>query len=718
FDKGQTLLAERTAQSDFPWLGANIVVEGTEWDHPSWVQPYVLLTLGPAGDEVVLGVIGVDTDETPLVTLKGTTDGIVFKGLTAAILHYYDEVRAQSDALIVLAHMGTENSGPYKGLKTVAQELIDAGKPVDLMIGGHAHQALTTPTMVGGTAIVSAGLYGRNLGRVNASIDPATKKLTVDSYQLYTINNTLTPDPDVADRVAYWADVVAPILQQPVGLTNVSLIRNYNGESNVGNLVADSMLWKADEYDDGVVNGSVHIAFTNSGGLRADVHIPEGATLPHPLTWGDTFSILPFGNTLYLMDLKGWQVQALLDQAATLFKGVLQSGGISYYWYNNTGTGTPTAWGAYGVMVGGQPLDYTKTYRVVTNNFLATGGDGFITFAQGTNRWDSYYDMQQGLNEYIQMYNATVGPIDYEVTGRIRKLDKAVTVLHTNDEHGRAAGEISGGKPRGLEYLRTLVKQERAKNPNALLISVGDTIQGNAFAFYYRNAPGATPGGDTPLANPMMAVMNTMEYDAWVLGNHEFNFGPASFASFVGQANFAVLGANVEDDGQYGTINDHVDPYATFMVEGLKVAVLGITNPRVPSYELPSNIPGLTFSGGLEAAQLWVPQILTDEDPDLLVSLQHLGYSPYEGSRPEDTDVFVAQNMPDIDVIIGGHSHTKLDPAVLVTSPTNPEGTLVAQAERYGAYLGKVNIGFVASPTGKVRAADGTTYDMVLREGR
>jgi 5'-nucleotidase/UDP-sugar diphosphatase len=415
FDKGQDVLQQRTAQSSFPWIGANIVLQGTEWDHPSWAKPYVIIQKGG----VKVGIIGLITDETPLITLKGTTEGLVFKDLTETVLHYYDEVKAQSDALIILACKDTENSGPYKGLKTVAQELISAGKPVDLMIG--SKQYLAAPVMVGSTAIVAAGLYGQWLGRVDATINPATKKLTVDHYEAIAINNTLTPDPAVEARVAYWAAQVAPVIAQPVGYTNVSLVRT-GYESNMGDLVADSLRWKADEYDDDVVNGSVDVAFTNPGGLRSDIVIPEGATLPYTITWGDTFNVLPFGNTLYLMDLTGAEIQALLDQAATLYKGILQSSGITWYWYNNCNCITPTAWGAYNVKVHGQPLQRDEVYRVATNSFLAGGGDGWVTFADGTNRWDTYYDMRDGLNDYIQWYNADVGPIDYQVEDRIINL--------------------------------------------------------------------------------------------------------------------------------------------------------------------------------------------------------------------------------------------------------------------------------------------------------
>jgi len=98
-------------------------------------------------------------------------------------------------------------------------------------------------------------------------------------------------------------------------------------------------------------------------------------------------------------------------------------------------------------MVNGEPLDYKKTYRVVTNNFLAPGGDGWVTFTEGTNRWDTYYDMQEGVNEYIQWYNANVGPIDHQVEGRIVKLDKVVTILHTNDKRKGSTSTSSGTMP-------------------------------------------------------------------------------------------------------------------------------------------------------------------------------------------------------------------------------------------------------------------------------
>ena len=338
------------------------------------------------------------------------------------------------------------------------------------------------------------------------------------------------------------------------------------------------------------------------------------------------------------------------------------------------------------------PLDPDEVYRVVTNNFLAGGQDGWTTFAEGTNRWDTYYDMQQGLVEYIEMLDV----IDAEdiPMDRIVRLDDVITMLHTNDTHGIWPETYYYGTPEGFAFLASLIKEERAQNPNVLLLDAGDTFQGNAFAQYFRNAA----------TNPIAGGMNLLDYDAMTIGNHEFNFGPDTFATMLGQVDAPLLGTiNLDDDGSYGFINDNVEDYINLEVNGKKVTIFGLTNPRVYRYELPTNIPGLTFYSGLDTGFEAVPQILADEDPDLLVGLTHMGYAPYGDEI--DSDVLLAEGVAGIDVIIGGHSHTFLNPAVMVTSEINPDGTLIAQTGRYATNLGKVNVGF---------NADG---EIVMREG-
>jgi 2',3'-cyclic-nucleotide 2'-phosphodiesterase (5'-nucleotidase family) len=144
-----------------------------------------------------------------------------------------------------------------------------------------------------------------------------------------------------------------------------------------------------------------------------------------------------------------------------LYKGILQTSGSSYYWYNDTGDDTATAWGAYGVEIGGEPLVRDEVYRIVTNDFLAGGQDGWTTFADGTNRWNTYYDMQEGFVEYIKMLeviDAEDIPMD-----RIIRLDDVVTMMHTNDTHGDWPPDSYYGDPQGFVYLASMrVTRSRA----------------------------------------------------------------------------------------------------------------------------------------------------------------------------------------------------------------------------------------------------------------
>ena len=405
-------LEARIDQSRFPWVSANILVEGTT-DHPAWVRPYVTATLGAPGNQAFVGIIGLTTDETPLITIRGATAGLEFQDPTEAVLRYYDQVRAQSDAVLLLMHIGSRDNGSYKGMKTIAQELVRARKPVDLMIGGHSHERIHT--VVSDTVVVVAYKHGNTVGRLDVAVNRATKRLTVNGHELRSIRtDELDPDPAIEARVAYWAEQVDQAVRRPVGTTNVSLIRDYNGESNLGNLVADAMRWKADMLDDNEQNGSVPVALTNPGGLKADLIVPVTATLPHVITWGDTYAVLPFGNSLYLMDLTGAQIQELLHRSASLRKGILQSSGVTWRWHNECKCNTPTTWGVHDVRVGGALLDPMATYRVVTNEFLAGGQDGWVTFAEGTNRTNTYYPMQDAVNEYIGLH----APIETAVEGR------------------------------------------------------------------------------------------------------------------------------------------------------------------------------------------------------------------------------------------------------------------------------------------------------------
>ncbi len=295
-----------------------------------------------------------------------------------------------------------------------------------------------------------------------------------------------------------------------------------------------------------------------------------------------------------------------------------------------------------------------------------------------------------------------------------------LTVLHHNDSHGN----LLKGAYVGYTQLVTLINQERAHNPlRTMLLSAGDNIQGDAMMYYFKSAGLGYAADGTPLAvdlqiNPLIKAFNAVGYDAMTLGNHEFNFGSQIFST-LSQATFPILQANLEDDGSYGIAAIPVEPYVEESVgpEGIDVAILGIGNHRVPNYELPSNIPGLTFTDPIATAQGLAPGLA--EDNDLVIALTHIGFTENPSSVEIDNnvDTYFATQVEGVDAIIGGHSHTnpatgfgyyKYLPAI-VAGPENA-AVLINQAYRYNNTLGEVVFGLLPDGSGG--------YDVVSKAGR
>jgi len=762
FDWGQTVLISRTQEAQFPFVAANLVVSDTGscatagWTHPTFVRPWITMTVGTPPNQAILGIIGVTSQETPYITVAWATQGLCFKDPVESILRYYDEVKAAgANTIVVLSHLGYTDGGygygfPVYGDQTLARRLVEAGKPVSLIIGGHSHTNLIAPTIISNTYVVQAWYNGRKVGRADLVIDPTKyTTFTVAGWQGITVSTTITPDETISDTIASWAN--NPWYQEQinrvVGYTNVSITRNYNGDSLMGAFVNDAIY--NDLNTDGTPLNDADMVFNNPGGLRADIVIPSGSPLPYTITHGMLFNVLPFGNQTVVGNMTGAQIMELLNQSATLFKGAIQVSGIRYSFYNYTDTlpgPQPWAWGAITATVRNrstgewEPLDLARTYRVATNEFLAPAGqDGFLAFKYMTNL--SYWgDMLDGVERWVSSVYTISNPYDGTLDGRITQLGTAaggpvipVTILHHNDSHGRLSKTATAV---GYTQLATLINRERAHNPNrTILLNAGDQIQGDAMMYYFKTAPkgSAADGTSLPITmtvHPMIAVMNAMTYTAMTLGNHEFNFGNDVFTSVLRQADFSILQANVYDDGRYGLDKVPVEPYVVVKVPAsgtgvqgvntIDVAILGIGNHRVPRYELPSNIVGLTFTDPITEAQKWAPWLKSRYDA--VVALTHIGFTMIPGSVEVDdrVDTVLAAQTPGVDAVIGGHSHTdpsrqtlysgdyKYLPAI-IPGPSNTP-VIVNQAYRYNTYLGQVVLGLLPDGTGG--------YQVVSRAGR
>lgn len=274
-----------------------------------------------------------------------------------------------------------------------------------------------------------------------------------------------------------------------------------------------------------------------------------------------------------------------------------------------------------------------------------------------------------------------------------------VTLLATSDLHGNLYPyDYYTGKPaqRGLAKIGTLIREARQENPNSILIDCGDTIQGSPVESVYQGYVrlGRLPqalkwNGPVPSQDPMMVAMNSLGYQAMVLGNHEFNFGVKSLEKARREANFPWISANIATEP--GSPFQPFQPYVLLSVGGVRVAVIGITTPNIPAWEPPEHYRGLRFLDGVLAAQQAVREVRQKHRPDLVIAAVHAGLgsdprpsSQYRPRRAENMVFQIARRVAGIDAIVYGHSHQQEDGRLV-------NGVLLVQPRNWGTSLARLD---------------------------
>ncbi len=234
---------------------------------------------------------------------------------------------------------------------------------------------------------------------------------------------------------------------------------------------------------------------------------------------------------------------------------------------------------------------------------------------------------------------------------------RQVRIVHFNDFHGFAQAHRPLGAQEelgGVAWLAARVRQLRQEVPS-LFLAAGDMIQGDNWANLFKG-------------ESVVRLLNQMGLDAMVLGNHEFDFGQEVLRQRIQEARFQVLGANLE--GLQGVL-----PHLVKEVGGIKVGIVGILGADTPVTTHPRNVSGLGF---LDPAQTLLAQARElSPKVDLLVALTHCGYG---------VDRELASRVPQVQVIVGGHSHTRLDRPALVGN------TIILQAWEHGKALGILDL--------------------------
>jgi 2',3'-cyclic-nucleotide 2'-phosphodiesterase (5'-nucleotidase family) len=290
--------------------------------------------------------------------------------------------------------------------------------------------------------------------------------------------------------------------------------------------------------------------------------------------------------------------------------------------------------------------------------------DGFVRLAVNYGNFASEYSVELGSE--VKVWILAKGETDEEKTIPAARLIPnedtfVLTLLHTNDIHGRVLsfddmtyGTDVGGLPR----IATLVSEIRAENPRTLLLDAGDMFSGTPVSSFFE--------GQAEFLGALL-----VGYDAIVIGNHEFDFGHEILQEYVDFLPIPILGGNIVYENGEPFAESHV----VFCVDGLRVLVLGLVTTSTPVTTHPKNVVGIEFLDPAEVTR----SIMEEEEGnyDLFVVLSHMGYG---------SDRRLAAEVDGIDVIVGGHSHTKIDRLESVGD------TLIAQAYQWGLYLGRIDL--------------------------
>jgi len=257
---------------------------------------------------------------------------------------------------------------------------------------------------------------------------------------------------------------------------------------------------------------------------------------------------------------------------------------------------------------------------------------------------------------------------------------KHITILHTNDTHSHIepfpSDHYKTPNQGGVARRATLIENIRKENPNTLLLDAGDIFQGTPFFNFY--------GGELEFK-----LMSMLKYDAATIGNHDFDNGIDGLFAQLPNAKFDFLSANYNFKNT--SLENAIEPYKVFVKDGIKIGVFGL-GIKLEGLVDPRMYKETTYIDPVETAQDMSRILKEEKQCDLVICLSHLGY--FYKSNPEHiSDLVLASKTKDIDLIIGGHTHTFL-PKPTITKNSIGENVLVNQVGCYGLNVGRIDFYF------------------------
>jgi 5'-nucleotidase len=393
----------------FPFLAANI----EDARGKLLLPPYVIRSI----DGVRVGFIGAVTRATPAIVMPDSVRGWRFGAEATALNRYARQLRADGvNAIVAVVHEGGETDGGFNDCENPRGAIFDILRhldtAIDVVFSAHTHRAYRCVS--DGRVVIQGSSFGRLLSVVDLKIDRASGAVQREQTRARNLPlaNGLAPDsaldaayppyaPDVqiAAIVEHYRKRVAPLADRPVGRIAAAFERMpaEQGDSSAGRLIADAQL-------ESTRGNGAQIAFTNTGGIRTELR-PRAAD--GAVTYGDIYTMQPFGNALVTLSLTGAQLKSLLEsqwRGGSAQPHFLQpSASLRYEWREDAPAGLRIV--EESIRIDGKPLQRDAVYRVTVNSYLAAGGDRFRLFLDGTDPTGGPLDVD-ALARHLQRQSA------------------------------------------------------------------------------------------------------------------------------------------------------------------------------------------------------------------------------------------------------------------------------------------------------------------------
>jgi 2',3'-cyclic-nucleotide 2'-phosphodiesterase (5'-nucleotidase family) len=478
FDKDSATLANFIKQAEFPIVSSNVnmtndselgplsnnSIGGT--NEQGEIFPAIIKEVD--GEEV--GIFGLTTEDTTFLANPG--DDIVFENAVEKANETIDSLEAQGvDKIIALSHFGYQPD----------LDLAEKVDGIDVIVGGHSHTKLDAPVVVEKeepTLIVQANEYLKYLGVLDVTFD---ENGVIANYtgELKDLS-TYTEDAAAKTKVEEYKAPLTELQKQVVGNTTVAL----NGvradvrskETNLGNLIADGMVAKANEFI------PTYIAMQNGGGIRASIDQGD-------ITLGEVLTVLPFGNNLVTLDLTGEEILLALEHSVSApgQGSFMQVSGLKFK-YDTAKPVGERVWHVEALTPDGyEELQLDKTYRVATNAFTADGGDGYSMFktAKVEGRIAELYIVDfEVFTSYLEKYN----PVSPVVEGRIVQevadsvAPEAPSVNEVTDQSTQVTGTTEPGASVEVSVDGIVIGSSTALENGSFVIEITKQVAGTKLA--------------------------------------------------------------------------------------------------------------------------------------------------------------------------------------------------------------------------------------------